>query len=156
MLTVGGMAVPPLRQAANQQRAASAARYVATRMQRARMEAIVRSADVAVRFTAVPGGYTFAVYVDGNRNGVLSKDIQKGVDWRLGSIERLQDNFQGVDFGALPGLPAVDAGSTAPGTNPIRLGTSGSASFSALGTSSTGTVYLKGAADQFAIRIYGE
>jgi hypothetical protein len=157
LLTLGGVAVPPLRYTIDSVRAGGAARYVATRLQRARLEAITRSVDVAVRFSASGDAYIFAVYVDGNRNGVLSRDVQSGIDWRLGPTERLRDNFAGVEFGALPGLPPVDAGGTAPGSNPIRLGASGSATFSPLGTSSTGTLYLKaGTAQQFAIRIYGE
>jgi hypothetical protein len=87
----------------------------------------------------------------------LKADITRGVDQMVGSVERLSDNFSGVDFGALPGLPPVDAGGTAPGSNPIRLGSGASASFSPLGTSTSGTVYIKGAGDhQFAVRVYGE
>jgi len=157
LVTLGGVAAPPLRHATDAVRAVRAARYIATRLQRARLEAITRSADVAIRFASGPSGYSFSVYVDGNRNGVLSHDIQTGVDRRLGSLERLPDNFPGVDFGALPGLPAIDTGGTPPGSNPIRLGSSGSASFSAMGTSSTGTLYVKGNGNQqLAIRIYGE
>ena len=44
-----------------------------------------------------------------------------------------------------------------PGTDPIRLGSGNIASFSALGTSSTGTVYIRSRRDaQYAVRIYGE
>lgn len=156
LLTLGGVATPPLRHAMESLRAAGAARYVATMLQRTRLEAIKRSSDVAVRFVGGSTGFSFAIYVDGNRNGVLSHDIMDGVDWLLRQPERLRDNFAGVDFGTLPGLPAVDGG-TPPGTDPIRLGASRSASFSPAGTSSTGTLYLKGAGNhQFAIRIYGE
>jgi hypothetical protein len=62
-----------------------------------------------------------------------------------------------VEFGALPGLPPVDPGGTAPGSDPIRLGSGNIASFSSLGTSSSGTVYLRGRRDaQYAVRIFGE
>lgn len=156
-LTLGGVAVPSLRHATDSMKAAGAARHVASRLQRARMEAIARSADVAVRFAAVGGGYAFTVFVDGNRNGVLSADIDHGVDWQLGPPGRLGDDFGGVEFGTLPDLPPIDAGGTPPGINPIRLGTSGAATFSPLGTSSTGTLYIKGSGNQqLAIRIYGE
>jgi hypothetical protein len=121
------------------------------------MEAVTRSADVAVRFAASATGYSFAVYVDGNRNGVLASDIDNGVDWRLGPVESLPENFGSVDFGTMPGLPAIDSGGTPPGSNPIRLGSSGSATFVPLGTSSTGTLYVRGYGNQqLAIRIYGE
>jgi hypothetical protein len=121
------------------------------------MEAVTRSAAVAVRFAASATGYSFAVYVDGNRNGVLASDIDNGVDWRLGPVESLPENFGSVDFGTMPGLPAIDSGGTPPGSNPIRLGSSGSATFVPLGTSSTGTLYVRGYGNQqLAIRIYGE
>jgi hypothetical protein len=61
-----------------------------------------------------------------------------------------------VDFGALPDLPAIDAGSPAPGDDPIRFGASRMVSFSALGTSSSGTLYIRGRGDtQYAIRLVG-
>ena len=71
--------------------------------------------------------------------------------------ERLPDQFPGVEFGAIPGLPPVDPGGTAPGTDPIRLGSADMASFSAAGTSSSGTVYIRSRRDaQYAVRIFGE
>jgi hypothetical protein len=69
----------------------------------------------------------------------------------------LPDQFAGVEFGAIPGLPAVDPGGTAPGSDPIRLGSGNIASFSAMGTSSSGTVYIRSRRDaQYAVRIFGE
>ena len=63
----------------------------------------------------------------------------------------------GVDFGAVPGLPAVDPGGTPPGTDPIRLGSGSLASFSAMGTASSGSVYIRGRRNvQYVVRIYGE
>src|SRR5262249_55817088 len=97
--TMCGITVPPVLSAVESVRAAGAARYVSTRLQRARMEAVTRSADVGVRFSSTATGYVFAVYVDGNANGVLARDILRGVDWPLGSIERLPDIFTGVGFG---------------------------------------------------------
>jgi len=69
----------------------------------------------------------------------------------------LPDQFTGVEFGAMPGLPPVDPGGTPPGADPIRLGAGSVASFSAMGTSSSGTVYIRGRRDaQYAVRIFGE
>ena len=154
--TLGGIAVPQTLVALDDSRAAGAARYLSGRLQRARMDAVMRSADVAIKFTQTATGYSYTTYVDGNRNGVRTTDISKGVDRELLPAERLPDQFAGVDFGALPNLPPVDPGGTAPGTDPVRLGSSNMASFSANGTSSTGTLYVRGRASQYAIRIYGE
>ena len=88
---------------------------------------------------------------------MLTADIQRGVDRLVTASERLPDQFPGVEFGAVPGLPPVDPGGTAPGTDPIRLGSGNLASFSALGTSSSGTVYIRSRRDaQYAVRIFGE
>ena len=155
--TLAAVAIPQLITGLDDQRALIAARYVAARFQRARMEAVMRSAMVAVQFTETAGGYTFAEYVDGNRNGVLAVDMQSGVDWRHGAIERLPDLFTGVDFGASPALPAIDPGGAPPGSDPIRLGAANRASFSAAGTATPGTVYIRGRSGaQYAVRILGE
>ena len=156
LVTIGGMAAPPILRSLDDYRATGAARYVAARLQRARMEAILRSADVAVRFVALPAGYAFAAYVDGNGDGVLSRDIATSVDQSLGPPERLIDTFTGVEFGAEAGLPPVDPGGSPPGADPIRLGTSNMASFSAMGTSSSGSLYIRSRTRQLVVRIYGD
>lgn len=155
-VTLCGIAVPQLLAGIDDVRTAGAARYVAMLMQRARMEAVMRSADVALQFTPAPSGYLVAMYVDGNRNGVLSRDIQHGIDRRLLAGAPLGDRFAHVDCCALPNAPAVDPGSTPPGTDPIRLGSSAFATFTPTGTSSTGSVYICGRGAQYVVRIYGQ
>jgi type II secretory pathway pseudopilin PulG len=153
--TVSAIAIPQIAMGLDEFRTAGAARYISTRLQRTRTEALERSADVAMQITQTPSGYAFAVYVDGNHNGVLAADIAGGADHRLGAVERLADHFAGVDFGALPGLPPVDAGGTPPGTDPIRLGSSNFATFAAAGTATSGSVYVRGRAAQYVVRIFG-
>jgi hypothetical protein len=110
-----------------------------------------------LKVTQTPGGYSYAVYVDGNRNGVRSADIQNGTDRQLVPAERLFDQFPGVDFGALPGLPSVDPGGTPPGSDPVRLGSSSLATFAPAGTSSSGSLYIRGPRNtQYVVRIYGQ
>ena len=156
-VTMSAAAVPQLLTGLDDARTAGAARYVSARFQRARMEAVLRSASVAVVFAQDAGGYTYAVYVDGNGNGVLAHDMSRGIDRRLGAVERLSEQFSGVDFGVTPGLPPIDAGTTPPGTDPIRLGSGNSASFAAAGTSTSGTVYLLGRGGaQYAVRLFGD
>jgi prepilin-type N-terminal cleavage/methylation domain-containing protein len=154
--TISAVAVPQVMSGIDDQRAAGAARFFSTRLQHVRMQAIVRSAAVAMRITSDSRGYTFAVYVDGNRNGVRTRDIDDGVDVRVQGPERLADNFRGVDFGTLPGLPPVDPGGTAPGSDPIRLGTSDLATFTPAGTATAGSVYVRGRRTQYVIRIFGD
>jgi len=151
--TLSSIAMPSILRSIDDYRTAGAARYIASRLQRARMEAVLRSANVAVHFSA---SGEFATYIDGNGNGVLSADIRDGSDPRLGAVEQLASSFGGVEFGVLAGLPPVDAGAAAPGSDAIHLGSSDSASFTPIGTSSSGSVYLRCRTRQVVVRIYGD
>jgi len=116
----------------------------------------MRSTPVAIQFSQSAGGYRYSVFLDGNGSGVLTSDIRAGIDPPLGVAESLRDNFKGIDFGALPGLPAIDPGGTPPGDDPIRLGAGSLLTFTAHGSSSTGTVYIRGRDAQYAVRVFGD
>jgi len=154
--TVAAIAVPAVEAGLDEARTSGAARYLAARLADTRMEAIQRSTEVAMRFASSSHGYTYAVYADGNHNGVLARDVQDNIDRRIRAEESLGSNFRNVEFGTLPGLPAIDAGGPPPGNDPIRCGTSNSLSFGPIGTSSSGTVYLLGRSrSQYAVRVFG-
>jgi type II secretory pathway pseudopilin PulG len=155
--TLAAVGVPSVSAGLDDLRANAAARYVSGRLQQVRMQAIRRNAGIAMRFTQDTAGFHFEMYADGNGNGVLTRDIQSGVDPSVSPVDRLSDRFKDVEFGALAGLPSVDPGGTPPGIDPIRFGVSDMAVFTATGTSSSGSVYLlsRGGA-QYAVRVYGE
>ena len=156
LATIGSAAVPQMLVSLDDYKTTGAARYVAARLQQVRMDAVVRSTEVAVQFVELPDGVHYRVYIDGNRNGVRTRDIQRGVDTPLTADERLPDQFSGVDFGVLPNLPGVEGGAP-PGTDPLSLGASNLVSFSPHGTSSTGSLYIKGRRNaQCVVRIFGE
>ena len=155
--TLASVAVARIDIALDELRTAGATRYVATRLQQVRMEAVARNADVALRVTSDGPSFIYAMYVDGNRNGVRSLDIQRGLDRRTSREERLRDQFPGVDFAITPGLPPVDAASGPPGSDPIRLGAGNMATFTAQGTATTGSLYIRGPRNvQYVVRIFGE
>jgi hypothetical protein len=154
--TATATTLPPVLGRLDEARVAGAARYVSARFYDTRIEAITRATEVGLRFTITNAGYIFTTYVDGNGNGVLTRDIQANVDRQLHSPELLSSQFSGVEFATVPGLPAIDAGGTAPGDDPIRFGSGNIVSFSALGTSSSGTLYVRGRRDiQYAVRLVG-
>jgi hypothetical protein len=156
-VTLTSIAIPQLLPALDDLRTAGATRYIAARLQYARMEAVRRSAAVAIQFVGANDGFSYGTYLDGNGNGVRSREIAIGVDPRIGSVERLGDQFPGVDFGTLPALPPVDAGGQAPGNDPVRLGAGNIASFSGNGTASSGSLYILGRQRaQYVIRLYGD
>ena len=112
----------------------------------ARSWAVVHDANVAVKFrTAADGTVTFTLYRDGNGNGVLTADINAGKDPQVEPPRRLSNFGRGVGFGFPPGPPPADPGSPGhsltPG-DPIRFNASDLASFSPLGTSTPGSLYL--------------
>lgn len=154
--TIGATATTGVLSATDEIRAAGAARYVAARLQHVRLQALSRTRDTAIRFTLTSAGYRMTVYEDGNGNGVLSADIAVGVDRIVGAPERLSDQFPGVEFGALSGIPGAE-GSTAPGSDPIRLGASDGVTFTPLGTGTPGSLYVRGRGTaQYVVRILGE
>lgn len=155
--TISAAAAPQLLSSVDDVRAAGAVRFLSARLQQVRMEAIARSADVALQFSQAAGGYTYAVYIDGNGDGVRTTDIQRGVDLQIMAADRLSDHFAGVDFGVLPALPPVDRGGSPPGADPIKLGSSNILTFTPLGTATPGSLYVRGRRDlQYVIRIFGE
>lgn len=154
--TVASTAALEGRAAVTHMRTASAGRFLLALLQDVRTRAIERGCDTALRVRRDDSGYSLLLYEDGNRNGVLSADIASGVDAQVGPRVRLPERFPGVDFGAEPGLPGVD-GSPAPGNDPVRLGTSDGVTFSPSGTTSTGSLYVRGPGGlQYVVRIFGE
>ena len=153
--TVTATALPQMLAGLDDARVAGAARYLSSRLAESRMDAIARSREVAIRFSLAGGKYSYTVYADGNHNGVQTRDILRGIDRRLLGPEKLSDNFRNVDFGVQPGLPPIDSGG-APAGDPVKLGIGNSASFSALGSATPGTIYLTGPSRaQYAVRITG-
>jgi hypothetical protein len=150
-------AAPQLRAGLDEWRTRGAVRYLSSRLHRARMEAAIRNVDAAIRFVAAGNTFEYVTVVDGNGNGVRTADVQSGVDRTVDHTERLPDKFAGVDFGALPGLPAVDPSGTAPGADPIRLGSGDMITFTPLGSSSPGSLYVRGRGRvQYVLRMFAE
>lgn len=152
--TSAGVSVPVVSGAIDDMRAAMAARYVASRIGAARVDAVRRSDAVALRFEPVGSDYMFAAFGDGNGNGVRTADIRAGLDPAIASFERLQDRFPGVRFALMPDVPDAD-GHSGTGEDGVRVGTSRLLSMSSDGTASSGTLYIRGRRQQYAVRILG-
>ena len=111
---VSAIAVPQSLTTLDRARAASAARYLASRMAVARSQAVMRAASVALRFDEEASGTTFRMFADGNHNGVRSSDITSGVDPPLDTPASLSDLFPGVAIAVSDEI----------GGDPIRIGSS--------------------------------
>ena len=155
MAIAAGVAIPFAYGGVDRARTAAAAKYVAGRMAVARFEAVRRSAFVAIKFSEKSDGYYLRAYVDGNGNGVLSSDIASGIDLPITSEERLDYHFQGVAFGVHPGVGPIDSTPLDP-RDPIHIGPSTLLSFNPVGSSTSGTLFIRGQqSSQFAVRLLG-
>lgn len=141
------LAAPPLLRISGDLRVRLAAEELVQVLRLARAYAVRNSANVAVKFrTSKDGAVTFTLYRDGDGDGVLTRDIDKGVDPQVGPPRRLSNLGRGVGFGFPPGPPPTDPGS--PGKtlsgldDPIRFNQSDLASFDPIGTSTPGTLYF--------------
>ena len=149
-------AVPFTANTLDRQRTAAAARYVSGRLMHARFEAVARSRFVAVQFALRPDGYRMRTFVDGNGDGVLTRDINRGVDVPITPEVRLADLFSGVTFGICTGVTSIVAGDPFNAADPIQIGSSALLSFNPNGSSTGGTVYLRGRQlNQSAVRVLG-
>lgn len=135
-------AVPQLTAAIEHTRTIGAARYLAARLGSARAQAVARSANVALLFTIAADRTTVGIYADGNGNGVRTRDIALGIDPAVGSPMRLDVQF-----------PRVVLSLSDP---PDPTLTSALMSFTPVGTSSSGTLYLRGRdGSRYAVRVLG-
>ena len=147
MAILAGTAVPQVLTSIDRSRGLIAAKYLGSRLALARTLAVTRRASVGLRFIDEPRGISFEVYQDGNRNGILTADIQRQVDRLLEPATRLFELFPGVQIGLVPGVP---------GSDPVQLGRTNILSFSPQGTATSGTVYVRGRdGTQWAVRVLG-
>ena len=153
---ISGAAVSFAHSMIDRSRTSAAASYMSSRIALARFEAVKRSAFVAIQFVDTSDGYRFRTYFDGNQNGVLSRDITRGIDRPITPELRLDQQFPGIVFGIYPGVTAIEPGETLNASDPIQIGSSTLMSFSPNGSCTAGTLYIRGPrANQFAVRVLG-
>ncbi|HEX3130039.1 MAG TPA: GspH/FimT family pseudopilin [Thermoanaerobaculia bacterium] len=141
------LAAPPILRLSGELRLRLAAEEVVATMRLARATAVRHCANVALKFRPrADGRSTWALYRDGDGDGVLTKDIDKGVDPQIEPPRQLEQIGSRVRFGFPPGRPARDPGNPSAwlrrGDDPIRFNESDLASFGPLGTATPGSVYL--------------
>lgn len=100
---------------------------------------------------------TVTLFADGNGNGVLQRDISAGIDFAIGGVERLDQHARGVSLRI--NQPVLDVGGGSrltPGDDPLRIGRTSLLTFSPIGSSTSGTLYVAAwRGPQMAIRLFG-
>lgn len=122
-----------------------------------RSRAIARNANAGVRFSLLSGKWHFAVYDDGDGDGVLTEDINRGTD-RLAVPPRvvLRETTLATIGVLAQMITDPDGDRLFPTSSPVVFGTSKICSFSPLGESTSGTIYLTDRGSElYAVRVYG-
>lgn len=156
ILVMGSVAMPNIMGYRQEAALLGSAQVFKAEFMKARSIAAMKNTETAIRFETDATGITFfSTYVDGNSNGVLSADIARGIDTRIVGPVRLDAGQAGVEVGVLPGAsaPAPDRGAL--GEEPIRFGRGRMVSFSALGTGTPGTFYLRTRSSMAGVRVTG-
>ena len=134
--TLAAVALPRIGMTVHEHRLRGAAFHLRGLLRQTRARAVAEARYVAVVFEEVEGDPVFLVYGDGNSNGIRRRDIQRGVEERLREPNRLSETFPGVRYGSLP------IGADTPFFPGLRIGRSKIVSFSPIGSSTTGTLFL--------------
>jgi type II secretory pathway pseudopilin PulG len=144
MLVVG---IPPLLSLAARLRVELAAAEVASAFHVSRAYAIRHDANVGLKFFVEAGGaVTWALYRDGDGDGVLTADILSGDDPQVLPLTQLSHLGRQIRFGFPPGRAPRDPGDPRRRLtgldDPIRFNRSDIASFTPFGTATPGTIYI--------------
>lgn len=153
------LGLPPLLRTTAKLRVTTAAHEVAGALRHTRIRAVRHSTHVALRLTRRRGRVYWAVYADGDGDGVRTRDIRRGTDPQLESPLPLRRMDGGVRPGFPPGPTPRDPGGhgrLGRPNDPLRFGRSDLVSFGPLGTSTSGTLYLTDGRQWTAgVRVYG-
>ena len=156
-LVMAAVAVPVVGGTLDRERVIIGTQYLAAYVQRARLESLKRATAVAVRVEELDGRAAVQLFVDGNGNGVLQKDIDRHVDPPLSAREWLDAQAREVSLRINQPIRDVGGGADLEaGADPLRIGKTALVSFSPLGHSTSGTLYVAARrGPQMAVRIYG-
>jgi hypothetical protein len=153
LVSLAGLAVPLIAQAADSARARSASSYVAGRLRLARAHAVSTHQASALAFEQSGARWLFRRCSDGNGNGVRRSEIADGRDPCHSPAEELAQRFPGAAFALGTGVPDVDGNASA---SAVRFGPAEMASCTPLGHCTPGTVYVRSErGEQFAVRVSG-
>ena len=157
IVVMAAIAVPVLGGTIERERTVVGAQYLAGQLLRARLESLKRARSVAVRLEVLGDRTKLRLFADGNGNGVLQRDIDRGIDRPLTPAGWLDDQARGISLRVNQAVTDVSSGAAlAPGDDPLRIGNTALLTFSPLGSATSGTLYIAAPrGPQIAIRVFG-
>lgn len=123
----------------------------------ARSRAIARGRNCGLKFVEIGGEWKFALYDDGDRDGVRNDDIRRGIDKLVRAPRSVLPQSRIITIGLL-GIPMKDPDGDRLriDASPVAFNRSAICSFSPMGEATPGTIYLT---DQrhnvWAVRVFG-
>jgi prepilin-type N-terminal cleavage/methylation domain-containing protein len=136
------------------------AREVTVLMERSRWKALNERRNAGVVFGIQNGIYQAAIHVDGNNNGIRTAEVRTGIDPIIDPPVFLTrssgDIHAGILSSTIPQIPPRPGFIDQP-DDPVKFGRSDIVSFSPMGDSSSGTLYLacKSQKQMYAIVLFG-
>ena len=126
-------------------------------LREARSRAIESSRNVGIKFTQSGSDWMYALYEDGDGDGIRSDDIRNGTDRRVTPTKTLMPQLLVARI-AVPSttIHDPDGDTLTPSSDPVAFGRSSICTFSPLGTGTPGSIYLiDDIGEIYCVRIYG-
>ncbi len=122
-----------------------------------RSRAIAHNVNCGMKFLLLAGQWHFAIYEDGDGDGVRNDDIKSGKDRLIARPRVVLPSSNAVAIGLLDiTIKDPDGDSLSPVKSPVVFNTSTICSFSPLGQSTPGTIYITDRGnDLYAVRVFG-
>lgn len=157
---VAATTAPSLLRLSRSLRLSMAANEVVGVLRLARSSAIQNSTNVGVKFRVDDHGRVgFALYRDGDGDGVRTGDIESGVDLEVTAGRTLAHLGGHVRFGFPAGIvprdPTRPSRSLERLDDPIRFNRSDIAAFNSLGGSTPGSLYITDGRQLAVVRLFG-
>jgi hypothetical protein len=139
---------------------AAAARDLAVRFHALRWKSVARHRHHGLFFSREGEAWVWFEVSDGNGNGLRTAEIRDGTDPTLSGPHRLSDRLAPVRMGFPPGgrIPRIPPrrGYVDDLDDPVRFGRSDLVSFSPLGASSSGTLFVTdGRNELYGVVLFG-
>jgi Tfp pilus assembly protein FimT len=151
------IAVPVVGGTLERERTIVGAQYLAGQLLFARLDSLKRARAVALRLEVVGDRTQLQLFADGDGDGVLQRDIDRGIDPSLTPAGWLDEHARGVSLRVnqtirdVAGTPTIAAGD-----DPLRIGNTALLTFSPVGSATGGTLYVAAhRGPQLAIRVFG-